>query len=319
MLQIKDIDCPLPQRNPNLDALGSFRAERLLAYTRLTLLINQVAHLKYVVCVKTSLGGMADMDSVLDEASTDGIRRQLLSWEADLPAPVKALEGDRLRLNVHLQLHYSMAWVYMGRAALIDKVRSKLRAQDPARANLGITRGDQLLSDSCADHAKRIIDLIDVLRARGKLGLFSYTDFHTCSSATIIILLDSILKPQLVTFPKVRMAMDALRYLATGSAVAKQCLKYVENFQGVVNKALASMCQKEDYDPCLLGEVESTQGRRERLPDEAERSENAYLQNYEQGPKEEVFNDLEAVLEDCVPTELRLLCLGGLFARNTFA
>lgn len=43
-LRSQDIDCPLPQRRPDLDSLGSFRAERLLAYTRLTLLFNRVIY-----------------------------------------------------------------------------------------------------------------------------------------------------------------------------------------------------------------------------------------------------------------------------------
>lgn len=40
MLQGKDIDCPLPRRQPELDSPNSFRAERLLAYTKLALILN---------------------------------------------------------------------------------------------------------------------------------------------------------------------------------------------------------------------------------------------------------------------------------------
>lgn len=44
MLQEKDIDCPLPRRQPELDPPNSFRAERLLAYTKLSLILNQAIH-----------------------------------------------------------------------------------------------------------------------------------------------------------------------------------------------------------------------------------------------------------------------------------
>ncbi|KAJ5368769.1 transcriptional regulator family: Fungal Specific TF [Penicillium cataractarum] len=41
------------------------------------------------------------------------------------------------------------------------------------------------------------------------------------------------------------MAMDALRYMATGSDFAKNSLKYINDFQVVVNKALASMYRRD--------------------------------------------------------------------------
>lgn len=45
-LQCNDIDCPLPQRRADLDSSDSFRAERLVAYTKLTLLLNKAINSK---------------------------------------------------------------------------------------------------------------------------------------------------------------------------------------------------------------------------------------------------------------------------------
>lgn len=208
-----------------------------------------------------------------------------------------------------------MIWIYVGRAALINKVRKLLSKNEFTKDDLGISRDGQELSDACAEHAVQIIDLIDLLRIRGQLGLFSHTDFHTCSSATIIVLLDSILNPRLTSFPKVRKAMGALRYMATGSELAKNSLKYVNNFQGVVNKALASIyrrnheeyCFSKDVDPLTPGELHEVAGSEEL---------SLSYSHEDQEPNTALFYDIETLLEDCSLTELHLLGFDSLYPSN---
>ena len=255
---------------------------------------------------------MLTLNRSLKHGSTEDIRSQLLEWKADLPAQLATLDDKFLRLNVHLQLHYSMIWIYIGRAALIDKVRRLLSKKEPTKDDLDIGGNSQELSDACAEHAARIIDLIDLLRSRGQLSLFSYTDFHTCSSATIIVLLDSILNPRLSSFPKVRTAMGALQYMATGSDLARNSLKYVHNFQGVVNKALASIScldngksrSGEETGPHPLGE-----------PREETFTEGLDMYQHEgEEPNMALFSDIGIALEDCSFTELHLLGLDSLYS-----
>ncbi|KAI1835735.1 transcriptional regulator family: Fungal Specific TF [Penicillium roqueforti] len=296
-LQTKDIDCLLPHRQPDLDVPGSYRAERLLANTRLTLLLNEV------ICLRS-----------LKHGSTEDIRSQLLAWKADLPAQLATLDDNCLRLNVHLQLHYSMIWIYIGRAALIDKVRRLLSKKEPTKDDLDIAGDSQELSDACAEHAARIIDLIDLLRSRGQLSLFSYTDFHTCSSATIIVLLDSILNPRMSSFPTVRTAMGALQYMATGSDLARNSLKYVHNFQNVVNKALASIS-------CLDNGKSRPEGETGPLPLGEPREETFtegldMYQHEGEEPNLALFSDIGIALEDCSFTELHLLGLDSLYSSD---
>ncbi|CAI7647117.1 unnamed protein product [Penicillium manginii] len=297
-LQTKDIDCPLPEPQPDLDFPGSYRAERLLAYTKLTLLLNQVT------CLKS-----------LNQGSTKDIRSQLSSWKTGLPTQLASLNDSCLRLNVHLQLHYSMVWIYIGRAALISKVRSLLSTEEPAKRGHDLDGDSQELSDACAEHATRIIDLIDLLQRSGQLGLFSFTDFHTCSAATIIVLLDSVLNPRLSSFPKVRTAMGALQYMAAGSDLARNSLKYVENFQGVVNQALASISRLE---------YEKSHSRRESgSPQFGEPCEETILQRLDmsyqhggEGSSMGLFHDIDTVLENCSFAELHLLGLDSLQLGN---
>lgn len=250
----------------------------------------------------------------LSKGSTKDIRNQLLSWKSGLPSQLASLDDNCIRMNVHLQLHYSMVWIYMGRTFLIDKVRSLL-SKEPIKDGHEIDGDSQGLSDACAEHAARIIDLIDLLKRSGQLGLFSYTDFHTCSAATIIVLLDSVLNPRLASFPKVRMAMSALQFMATGSDLARNCLKYVENFQCVVNQALASISCSQ-YEKSHSQREGSLRLLGEPCEDRVLENVDMSHQHEGEGPNMGLFHDIGSVLEDCSFTELHFLGLDSLHLGN---
>ncbi|KAE8360466.1 fungal-specific transcription factor domain-containing protein [Aspergillus caelatus] len=326
-LQCNDIDCPLPRRRADLDSSGSFRAERLVAYTKLTLLLNKAIQSK-----------------ALDRYATEEIRRQLLAWKEELPAELTTLDGVSLRLNVHLQLHYCMVWTYISRAALISKVRSFV-------GNKGSSRDDTIrsaeiheLSKSCVQHAEQIIDLIELLRNRRQLARFSHTDFHCCSSATIIILLESILHPRLKSYSRVSTAMEALHFMARGSEFARNALKHVDNFQAVVNKALAAMSHQGepgfDYrdlnptkmsDSVLLPKEAQTADSGQFIEDAHQPyygtswerrlhevgGETSINQPYYQGYDGALFDDIGTLLEDCSFSNQHLLGFDGLYAGST--
>lgn len=234
-----------------------------------------------------------------------------------------------------------MIWIYIGRAALIDRVRSLLGKHEPETSDYN-TRGEgHELSETCVKHAAQIIDLIDLLRSRKQLGRFSQTDFHTCSSAAIIVLLDSILRPRLESYSKVSSAMDALRYMTSGSDFAKNNLKYVSNFQVAVNKALASMYRRDHEQPCPMRNFDSL-GRGEsptsggafmrssmepfhapdsippKSPQEAstEDVDLSYHQHDSLRPNMALFDDIETALEDCSFTQLHLLGFDSLYSSH---
>ncbi|KAJ5807979.1 transcriptional regulator family: Fungal Specific TF [Penicillium riverlandense] len=279
------------------------------------------------------------IERTLDKSSREDIRSQLLSWKAALPPQLTTLNDTSLRLNVHLQLHYSMVWIYIGRAALIDRVRNFLSKKESSKSDYGTREERHKSSESCVEHAAQIIDLIDLLRTRGQLGRFSHTDFHTCSSAAVVVLLESILHPRLTSYSKVRTAMDALRYMATGSDFAKNSLKYVNDFQVVVNKALASMYRRDHGTSCSMRESNSlgcgeSPASRDTFmqssvqpfdpPDstsveshpgaDTEDLDPSYHQFDEEAPSMALFDDIETALESCSFTELHLLGLDSLYS-----
>lgn len=183
----------------------------------------------------------------MDKYAIKEIQRQLLSWKSELPAALTTLESDSIRLNVHLQLHYCIVWTYISRSALISRVRSFLCDRERSGGDISTSPETQELSESCIHHAEQIIDLIKFLRNRRQLGRFSHTDISSCSSATIIILLESILHPRLTSYSRVSTAIEALNFMACGNDFARNTLKHVDKFQTMVNKALATMSQRGPY------------------------------------------------------------------------
>lgn len=260
---------------------------------------------------------MLTLKRALSQCSTEDIRDQLLSWKTGLPSQLTTLDGNFLRPNVHLELHYSMIWIYIGRTALIDKVRSLLSNEEPTTQNCDLdNRGSSPdISDACADHAARIIDLIDLLRCSGQLGLFSHTDFHTCSSATVIVLLDSVLKPRLTSFPKVKMAMSALRYMATGSDLARNSLKLIEYFQSLVNRALAFMSNLGHDTSRCTRDIGSFRPE-DSLQTPGAETFGMSSQRAGQRPDLALFYDMETALEECSSAELHLLGLDSLYSSD---
>ncbi|KAF9888054.1 hypothetical protein FE257_009319 [Aspergillus nanangensis] len=314
-LQYKEINCPFPQRQTDLDPPGLFRAERLVAYTKLTLLLNEAIESR-----------------VLDRSATEKIQNELLAWQRELPSELQTLDGAPVRLNAHLQLHYCMVWTYISRAALIRRVRAFLHNRERGNSDGGPSPEIEALSNSCVQHAEKILDLIDLLKRRRQLARFSHTDFHCCSSATIIILLGSILNPSLSSYSRVRTAMDALHFMACGSDFARSTLKHVDNFQALVNKALASMSQQGGFS---IGDVDVqyTQASTEFPPldqphtgndmhglDHTHQPHCTTLQERDldhSGYGGALFDDIGALLVDCSFHDQHLLGFNGLCSGAT--
>ena len=237
-----------------------------------------------------------------------------------------------------------MVWTYISRAALISKVRNYVTNKESRTDDTIASAEIQELSKACVQHAEQIIDLIDLLRNRRQLARFSHTDLHCCSSATIIILLESILYPRLKSYSRVSTAMKSLHFIACGSDFARNALKHVDIFQAVVNKALAAMSHQGgpgfDYGDLNLTQLSDTtlQPNEPQNRDSAEfvvdnhqpyyrtswerrldepGKETSNDQPYYQGYSGALFDDIGTLLEDCSFSDQHLLGFDGLYAGST--
>lgn len=164
------------------------------------------------------------------------------SWKRSLPAHLLFAEDPFLRATAHLDIMYNMIWVNIGRAASLRLVRTRLHRCPAAGlesenfVHTTTNSRSQELSEQCTQAAATIIEWIDLLRRCNRLAKFSFTDFHSCSSAVIVLLLNAVLHPRDPWSSPVARGIDCLRFMAGGSKLARDALYLVERLQaGIQN------------------------------------------------------------------------------------
>ncbi|KAF5546159.1 linoleate diol synthase [Fusarium phyllophilum] len=205
MLQVKDISVSLPQKRQDLDGDDCQAADRLIAITKLTM----------------------GTDEIINEVPIDKI-----------PIDVSKSPGPSFRADAHLQIIYLLIWVTVGRGATLRLVRQTLQPPSVSMA-LGVQEAylrSQRLVEKCIEAATMIINWITQLHHRALLAKYSFTDFHTCSSATIVLLLHSLLYPTYDSLP-ITQGINALKFMAEGSRLAMNALRLIERLQEAIQKS----------------------------------------------------------------------------------
>ncbi|PLB45215.1 hypothetical protein P170DRAFT_440362 [Aspergillus steynii IBT 23096] len=116
------------------------------------------------------------------------IRTELCDWWASLPVEIHCRDlnpsGPLFRCNVHLELTYTTATIYIGRPFLF------LHPGPSARMSTGDIRSEtaKLLSDDCVQACLRIIDLCQLLQNSVGLARVSYTEFSSCRAALLALI-----------------------------------------------------------------------------------------------------------------------------------
>lgn len=133
---------------------------------------------------------------------------------------------------------YQMIWIYIGRAALLRLVRKRLRQTEAeGKADLTMKSTTQKLAERCINAAHAIIEWIDLLSSHNRLAKFSYTDFHSCSSAVIVLLLNEVSYTRNVSSSFINHGIDALRFMASGGQLARDGLHLVERLRASIRKS----------------------------------------------------------------------------------
>ncbi|CEL03590.1 hypothetical protein ASPCAL04742 [Aspergillus calidoustus] len=142
-------------------------------------------------------------------------RSAILSWWEDIPMQLRDLDNEQLR-NGFLPTGEALG--------------------DPAI---------EALTEHCIASANETINFLGLLRAHKQLSHFSFTDFHSCVFAIIVLLLGSILRPCAAIMHQVQAAMDTLRFMSAGNENAKGGVHLVESFLAIVNRSLSSLCARQ--------------------------------------------------------------------------
>ncbi|KAL2844122.1 fungal-specific transcription factor domain-containing protein [Aspergillus pseudoustus] len=249
-IQEKEIKCPLPKFCRDLDSKNDFQGERLISYVNLTMIINRLTQ--------------KDKHSWSDYLHD--ARTAILSWREGIPIEIRSLDSVRLRANAHLHIYYHQVWIYVGRECLIHLVRERLRNKPlPTHgASDDHNRAVEVLTRHCVESASEMINILNILRTQKQLSHFSFTDFHSCVLATIILLLGSILHPSTAILHQVQAAIDTLRFMATGNENAQAGVHLVDSFLIIVNNSLSSLCARQSPGRLSDEEVEENGGEKQQ-------------------------------------------------------
>ncbi|KAL2432571.1 hypothetical protein ABEF95_013639 [Exophiala dermatitidis] len=213
MLHADETTAPLPQRRADLDESNPHKIDRLVAFTKLTLIKDQFL---------STTGSSVKPDS----EGYDHACSLLGSWKQALPVHLSLLSDEKLlRSNAHLDLMYNMIWVRLGRSALLPLARIQLqssRATHEATANVN--------ADPADPTTERVISKFP---------------------AIIILLLGGLVYPwKPNTSPgssTISKGIEALRFLATGTRLARDALSLVERFHITVRKHTSRAARKVEH------------------------------------------------------------------------
>ncbi|EWG53343.1 hypothetical protein FVEG_17094 [Fusarium verticillioides 7600] len=301
MLQVKDISVSLPQKRQDLDGDDCQAVDRLIAVTRLTM----------------------GMDEIVNEVPIDKSEStykwaifKMESLRPPVPIDISKSPGPLFRAEAHLQILYLLIWVNVGRGATLRLVRQTLQP-----SSVSMVLGDQeaylrsqRLVEKCREAAALIVNWITQLHHRALLAKYSFTDFHTCSSATIVLLLHSALYPTYDSLP-ITQGINALKFMAEGSRLAMNALRLIERLQEAIQKSnsveVSSSAMSQTSLSGMVGDLDLSQiqpfGSAGNLP-------LASTSNYESSilfNNQTLFTDLEPWLLEYSDQDLMLFGFDG--------
>ncbi|KIV93767.1 hypothetical protein PV10_04958 [Exophiala mesophila] len=223
MLREREITAPMPAHHVSLDSSNPQKLVRLRAFVDLTKIQS------YAAQISTS---EADIGEILK------IEERLQIWNQSLPDSLRSYDPDHMRATIHLQVMYNLIWMELGRAPLLSLVKQAIDhqlADSPTSADKR-QRQQRRLAELCASSAHTVLRLVQSLRQVGRLAAFSYSDFHACSSAVVLILVDSLLHPRLGVADAVGVGIETLEMLAFGNEYAQRGVTLVKRFCKMVGE-----------------------------------------------------------------------------------
>lgn len=249
-----DISTPLPVPWPSIDNVQ---------------VVNNISHQKAnaeLVKIMDRLAQKVPMtfnpqDSIMMDMLED-LQKELQRWKMTLPSALQLHDliphTKGYRTVVHLHLNYLNAWIILCRLPLLFLVRERLKKAfvDPDLELLKENRVERY-AGYCIEAARKMIVLFATLQETRSLAKFSFTDFQGCSTATIIILLHSILEAKAPHSTSIASGLDCLRFMASGSEEAKVGVRFVEEFQSLAYEASARTRENSTREETITQDLTS--------------------------------------------------------------
>lgn len=172
-------------------------------------------------------------------ADINAIERRLEMWNTNLPTELRSQDCEFARANIHLQIMYNMIWVDLGRRSLLSTVKQALSPAVARYTSRSIDNSKQQsrLAALCVSSAQAVLELIQSLRHLDMLASFSHTDFNACSSAVVLMLLDSALHHRSdYSSTLIQYGIETMEILASGNDYARKGVRLVKRFHKMLGK-----------------------------------------------------------------------------------
>lgn len=246
MLWEGDITTPLPVYDAALDAGNPNKQARLSAFIELTKLQSLAARKRYVL-KDTSVPSdhIYSSKSIMSLEDVRGLEHRLQSWLEKLPDSLRSYDSHNMRATVHLQLMYHITWLDVGRRPLLSLVKAAIHSQPGFSDASAKHQQVRQLARLCASSAHTILRLIQTLRQTQMLASFSHTDFHACSSAIVVVLLDAILHPRPGVTDTIVAGVDTLEMLAKSNDYAQRGFNLVRRFCTTLSSVMPELAALE--------------------------------------------------------------------------
>ncbi|KAA8643610.1 fungal specific transcription factor domain-containing protein [Aspergillus tanneri] len=156
------------------------------------------------------------------------VRKELCDWWASLPFEVHCRDlnpnGPLFRCNVHLELTYSTATIYIGRPFIF------LQPKSPAQESTDDIRTEtvKMLSGDCVRACLRIIDLCQLMHDSVGLARVSYTEFSSCRAALLALIAQRLTRSSEEICNALARGMVLIRQMCVGLESARSEVAVIE-------------------------------------------------------------------------------------------
>ncbi|KAI9930804.1 hypothetical protein MW887_011562 [Aspergillus wentii] len=160
----------------------------------------------------------------LDKLTT--IRSRLRAWWSSLPSRTHCRDlnpdGPLFRCNVHLELNYTTATIYMGRPFIFSHQSGE---ESPSS-----TRSDPMtdLRVDSLNAAIRAIELCQLLQNSGGLARVSYTEFNACRAALLALIAHGLNEATDAISTSLTQGMSLIRQMCVGLESARSEVAVIE-------------------------------------------------------------------------------------------
>ncbi|KAF7197925.1 putative transcriptional regulatory protein C3C7.04 [Pseudocercospora fuligena] len=174
------------------------------------------------------------------------VLKDLRTWDAELPKPLKIQADGSARDLYTLHMHYHLCIIQTTRPILLHIFKTQLHPSTSAKSP-GFSPVTLALAEACTNAARTTNQLLSKLFVEGNLAMFGYFDAHYLFSSTLILIISAVMEPSTGSSDAVQMAFNLLKTMSSnGNITAKSYLSKLEHIRSTLSSTRAETKTKQE-------------------------------------------------------------------------